>query len=39
MMPGSAAGWLLFTFFAGGALGGWAVLWLIAREYWKDVLK
>lgn len=38
-MPASPLAWILFTFFAGGALGGWVVLYLFLREYWKDAMK
>ena len=31
-MPESVFAWTMFVFFAGGALGGWCVLWLIVRE-------
>ena len=36
-MPISVIGWLMFSFFAIGSLGGWVVLYLFLREYWKDV--
>lgn len=31
-MPDSLLGWIMFAFFAGGAAGGWAVLYLVAAE-------
>ena len=36
-MPSNPVAWIMFIFFAGGALGGWVVLYLFLREYWKDV--
>jgi hypothetical protein len=39
-MPETVIAWGLFTFFAGGALGGWIVLFAIAPEiYQRFVLK
>lgn len=31
-MPDSFISWAMFAFFAGGAAGGWAVLYLVAAE-------
>ena len=38
-MPSTTLAWIMFIFFAVGALGGWVVLWLFIREYWKDATK
>jgi hypothetical protein len=38
-MPSHWFGWLMLVFFSGGALGGWIVLTLWAREMIKEVWK
>lgn len=38
-MPENILGWIMFVFFSGGALGGWMILYLAAREFWKDGAK
>ena len=38
-MPSTGLAWAMFAFFAGGALGGWVVLYLFLREFWKDATK
>ena len=35
-MPETAVAWMMFGYFAIGALGGWVVLVLILKELWKD---
>lgn len=32
-MPETFMGWVMFAFFTGGALGGWTLLYLFAKEW------
>jgi hypothetical protein len=36
-MPNTAEQWVWFMFFAGGALGGWMIVCLLAIEFWRKV--
>ena len=38
-MPANSTQWIMFTFFAVGAAGGWTVLGIIAVEAWKTFRK
>ena len=38
-MPSTGLAWAMFAFFAIGSLGGWVVLYLFLREFWKDATK
>jgi hypothetical protein len=38
-MPENIIGWLMFTFFAVGAAGGWVILVLWLREMLREVWK
>lgn len=33
-MPASTPEWIFFSFFFGGAAGGWLILGILAREIW-----
>lgn len=35
-MPATWAAWAMFAYFAIGTLGGWFVLFLVLREWWKE---
>lgn len=38
-MPSSNAQWVMFMFFAIGAIGGWLILGILALEAWKAFKK